>query len=74
MPRIPLLGLNVDERFLAHRQRSTSVAGMAGAALAGGLFLWRYLHDHRLEMDLFAVLAAMVVVKFGLLLYYRLTD
>ena len=72
MPRI--LGVNVDERFLAHRQRSTSLAGMAGAALAGGLYLYRYLHDHRLEMDLFAVLLAMVVVKFAVLAYYRFTD
>ena len=74
MPRIPLLGLNVDERFLAHRQRSTSLAGMAGAALAGGLFLYRYLHDGHVVPELFAVLATMVVVKLGLLLYFRLTD
>ena len=74
MPRLPFLGINVDERFLAHRLRSTSVGGMAGALVAGGLFFYRYVHDQRLETDLVAVVLAMVVVKFALLAYYRLTD
>ena len=38
--RIPVLGLEVDERFLAHRQRSTSIAGIAGGLLAIGLFAY----------------------------------
>jgi len=32
----------IDERFFAHRQRSTGIAGMAGACVAGGLFAWHY--------------------------------
>ena len=31
--RIPLLGWQIDERFLTHRQRSTSAAGILGLSL-----------------------------------------
>ena len=72
--KLPLLGLQVDERFLTHRLRSTSWAGMAAAAAAGGLALYRLLHDHRIEWDLFAVLGLMVLVKFSVLAWYRYTD
>ena len=64
----------IDERFLMHRLRSTSTAGMAGAALAGGLWFYRFLVDDRLEWDLFAVLATIAVVKIGLMIRYRFTD
>ena len=37
----------VDERFLKHRLRATSAAGITSAALALVLFLYRYYHDHR---------------------------
>jgi hypothetical protein len=63
----------IDERFLAHRQRSTSLAGMAGAAAAGGLFLFRLHHDQVWNLDLLAVLGAIVVVKLAALAYFRLT-
>lgn len=41
--RTPLLGTEIDERFYRHRQRSTSVAGFAGAWAAGLLALYRYI-------------------------------
>jgi hypothetical protein len=72
--KLPLLGIHIDERFLMHRLRSTSWAGMAAAAVAGGLAIYRLLHDHRTEWDLFAVLGAMVLVKFSVLAWYRYTD
>lgn len=34
LARIPFLGKFVDERFLEHRRRSTSVAGIVGALVA----------------------------------------
>ena len=37
---VPVIGNMVDERFLTHRLRSTSLGAMAGAVLAGGLFLY----------------------------------
>jgi hypothetical protein len=61
----------VDERFLEHRLRSSSWAGMAAAATAGGLFLYRHFHDGRWNYDLFAVLAVMVLVKFCALAWHR---
>jgi hypothetical protein len=64
----------IDERFLKHRLRSTSIAGMAGAALAGGLWFYRFLVDDRLEWDLFAVLATIAVVKIALMIRYHFTD
>jgi hypothetical protein len=68
--KIPLVGGFVDERFLTHRLRSTSVAGIAGAALAGVLFLYRMFADDVREWDLFAVLAFVVLTKFVMLAYY----
>ena len=35
-----VLGRQIDERFLAHRLRSTSIASMAGGGLAMGLFIY----------------------------------
>jgi hypothetical protein len=64
----------VDERFLTHRLRSTSVAGVVGALTAGGLFLHRYYVQHRLDWGLFAVIAAMAAAKVGVFLWYRRTD
>ena len=64
----------VDERFLTHRLRSSSLAGMAGAALAGGLFLYRLYVDHVTNWDLFAIVAAIAIIKLVLMGYYLLTD
>jgi hypothetical protein len=44
-----------DERFMAHRQRSTSIAGMASAALALVLFLWHLLAQGVYAWELLAV-------------------
>ena len=62
----------VDERFLMHRLRSSSLAGMAGGTVAGGLFLYRMLVDHIRDWDLFAVLAVIALVKLTMMIYYRL--
>ncbi len=74
MMRLPLLGELVDERFLEHRRRSTSLAGIVGGVLALVLFVYRYYVDHVLELDLLAVGAAFVVVKLAALAWYRLRD
>jgi hypothetical protein len=72
--RFPLLGNAIDERFMMHRLRSTSLGGIAGGSLALLLFLYHYTHEHVLRLDLFAVGATVVVVKLAALLWYRLTD
>ena len=63
-----------DERFLAHRQRSTSLAGMLCAAGAVVLFEYRYFVDHVANWDLAAVPVAFVVVKMSLMTWYAVRD
>jgi hypothetical protein len=72
--RIPLLGWRIDERFLTHRQRSTSAAGILGGLVAIGLFAYRFYVDHVWSWDLFAVAATVLVVKLALMAWYYLTD
>ena len=74
LSRVPLLGKFVDERFLEHRRRSTSVAGLTGALLAAGLFEYRLFHDHTISWDLLSVVALMVAVKMSMMLWYRFND
>ena len=69
-----ILGKVIDERFLAHRRQSTSIAGIIGAVTAVGLFEWRYFVNHRWDWDLFAVAVTFVAVKMGLMAWYYLTD
>ena len=71
---IPGLGSVIDERFLNHRLRSTSIAGVIGGVTATCLFAYRYYVDHVLSWDLLAVSLTIVVVKLAVLLWYRLTD
>ena len=63
-----------DERFLEHRRRSTSVAGVLGGLVAVGLFAYRYYIEHRWSWDLFAVVLTIVVIKLTLMTWYFLTD
>lgn len=72
--RIPILGIVIDERFLSHRQRSTSLASVIGGMVAVGLFGYRYFMDGIWSWDLFAVAAMIVVVKLALMAWYFLTD
>lgn len=63
-----------DERFLAHRQRSTSTAGMISAALSLVLFEYRFAVTHVLDWGLLAVGATFVIIKLSLMLRYALRD
>lgn len=68
------LGRIVDERFLTHRRRSTSIAGMMGGFVATGLFAYRYFVDHVWSWDLLAVSLTVVVVKLIVLTWSFLTE
>jgi hypothetical protein len=74
LSRIPFLGQLVDERFLEHRRRSTSVAALVGICVTGGLFEYRLIFQHVLSWDLFAVLIVMAVSKLVMMVWYRLND
>ncbi len=63
----------MDERFLDHRLRSTSLAGIVGGIILGAMILWDLHRTGEVRYDLFAVLGVMAVVKLGAMLYFRLT-
>lgn len=71
---IPILGKAIDERFLNHRLRSTSMAGVIGGAVAIGLFAYRFYHDKFWSWDLLAVGLTIVIVKLAVMAWYLLTD
>ena len=72
--KIPILGWQIDERFLTHRRRSTSAAGVLSAYVALGIFAYRFYGDGLWNWDLFAVVAAFIGVKLILMTWYFLTD
>jgi hypothetical protein len=71
---VPIIGRYIDERFLTHRLRSTSLAGMAGVLFAFGLFLWNLLGKHQIRWDLFALIAVMAAVKMSAMIWFRMHD
>jgi hypothetical protein len=74
LSRIPILGKLVDERFLEHRRRSSSLAGIIGACLAICLWYYRLVFNHFWSWDLFAVAITIVAVKMCLFAWYRFND
>jgi len=74
LSKIPVLGKFVDERFLEHRRRSTSMAGIAGALVAVVFFEYHLIHDHSIRWELFLVVLVMVVVKITLMVWYKFHD
>ena len=72
--KLPLVGWTIDERFLTHRLRSTSIGGMAAVLFAGGLFFYHFFVDHVANWELFAIVATAALVKISVLIWYRITD
>ena len=71
LSRIPIVNKFVDERFLDHRRRSSSIAGILAACLAVVLFEYRFFWDHIWSWDLVAVALTFVVVKMSLFTWFR---
>ncbi len=74
LSRIPILNRFVDERFLEHRRRSSSIAGILAACLAVVLFELRFFLDHIWSWDLLAVALTFVIVKMSLFTWFRFRD
>jgi hypothetical protein len=74
MMTLPIPFGTIDERFLAHRLKSTSLAGILGALVAVGLWTYEYTVRGVWRWDLFAVVMTMVGVKVAAMVWYRLTD
>jgi len=72
--KIPLLGVEIDERFLMHRLKSSSLAGIVGGVVAILLWSYRFYIDHVWSWDLFAVAVTFVGVKMTAMAWYRLRD
>jgi hypothetical protein len=72
--KLPVLGLNIDERFLMHRLRSTSIGGLAAVLLTAILFFNDLFGKHVTRWDLFSIIATAAFVKIAVLIFYRLTD
>ena len=71
---IAIMGKVIDERFLQHRLKSTSLAGVVGGILTIFLFAYRFNFDHVWSLDLFAIGMTIVAVKLLAMIYYRVTD
>ncbi|MEA2569365.1 MAG: hypothetical protein QOI24_1366 [Acidobacteriota bacterium] len=71
---IPFLGRAIDERFLNHRLRSTSLGGIIGGVTAILLFAYRFYINHIWSWDLFTVAITIVGVKMTMMAWYLLTD
>jgi hypothetical protein len=72
--KLPIFGFDIDERFLMHRLKSTSLAGIVGALVAAGLWAYRYYIEHVWSWDLFAVVLTIAAVKVAAMTWYRLRD
>jgi hypothetical protein len=70
--KLPILG-TIDERFLTHRLRSTSIGSLTAVLLAAALFFYNIAH-HIIRWDLFAIVATAAVVKMAVLVWYRMRD
>lgn len=63
----------VDERFVMHRYISTRWAVVVGVVLMGIWVNYEFFTRHVLRYDLLVILAAMLVTKVFVMVYYRLT-
>jgi hypothetical protein len=74
LSRVPFLGQFVDERFLDHRRRASSFAGIATTLLALCVFEYRLLRYHAWSWDLALVALVFIVLKMSLFAWYRFKD
>ena len=72
--KVPILGIEIDERFFIHRQRSMSWAGIVGAWVGAGLLVYHYVVNGIVSWDLVAVLATMGAVKLAVMAWYFSTE
>jgi hypothetical protein len=70
--KLPILG-TIDERFLTHRLRSTSIGGLSAILLAAAMFFYN-ISRHVIRWDLLAIIATAAVVKMGVMVWYRMRD
>jgi hypothetical protein len=74
LSRIPILSKFIDERFLEHRRRSSSVAGITAVCLAIALFEYRFFANHVWDWGLLSIGLTFVVIKLAMMIWYRIKD
>jgi hypothetical protein len=74
LSRIPILRAFVDERFLDHRRRASSIAGFATLIVSVCLFEYRLLVESKISWDLLIVILTFAVFKISLFAWYRFND
>ena len=70
-----LLGIDeFDERFIAHRYKSSRLALAVGMLVVVAWFVYD-LHVHeRIHVDLLVIAAAMALAKIGAMVWFRITE
>ena len=70
-----LLGMDaLDERFIAHRHRSSRLALGVGIVLMAAWFNYELIVHRCIEMDLLVTLAVMALTKVASMLWLARTD
>ena len=69
-----ILGRVIDERFLEHRRRSTSTAGIVASVLSLVLFEYHLAVEHMFRWELLSIGLTFVVVKLAAMFYYIHND
>ncbi len=65
--------VEVDERFIMHRYRSTRIAMTVGLLLMGGWFVYELLVNDIQRWDLFLIILAIALTKVAAMIYFRFT-
>ncbi|MHC4236411.1 MAG: hypothetical protein ACYSUQ_14940 [Planctomycetota bacterium] len=66
--------IEMDERFIMHRYRSTRIAMVVGMVLLVGWFTYETLVNDHLRWDLFIIAMAMALTKVTAMVYFRITN
>lgn len=66
--------IEMDERFVMHRYRSTRIAMVVGMVLLVGWFIYETLVNDHLRWDLFIIVMAMALTKVAAMIYFRITN
>ena len=65
---------DIDERFILHRYKSTSHAGIMAALVMGGWFWYDWIQNGVKRYDFLIVLCAMAVFKLVFMTWYHYRD
>jgi hypothetical protein len=68
-----LLGLEIDERFVAHRYYSSRLALIAGMILILAWFSYGLVEHDRIRWDFLIIAGVMALTKLAAMAYFRLT-